>query len=327
MSEQIGRQGYLGLAIEATAGTPESTVDTFIPFTENSMRGHHEPLLDVSSRASRVQDYSSVTGKKWGEGSVTMYLDSLNSGYFFKLGMGGESRTQLNATPPVHDHLFTPTVSGNAATAATLWNYMGVDVEQYSFATIDQLELEVSNDGIATLNAGFFSKGPSSVSAPVLTTTSGTIYTWKDMSAKFGSTVNAALSASATKLTNFKMSLANNVELTYKTGSAQPDTAVYGSLEVKGEYTLYFENVTDRDAYYNLTKKSLVVTLTGAGIGVGYTEQLQIVFKKISLEDIDMETGLDDFYAIKCNFIAEWDKDQAGFVDITLRNQKASNYA
>ena len=327
MAEKIGRLGYLGLAIEASAGTPEVTVDTFLPFTENDLRGHHEPLADIASRTSRIKNYSSVAGKKWGEGSITVYLDSINAGYLFKLALGQEARTQLNSSPPVHDHLLTPTVSGNSVTAATLWHSKGVDCEQYSYAAVDVAEIEITNDGIATMKVSVMAKAPTSVTAPALTTTSGTLYTWKDMSAKFGTTVALAEAATATKLTNFKLTVANNLELNYKSGSNSPDTITYGSCEVKGSYTMFFENATDRDAYYNLTKRSMVVTLAGAGIGVGYTEQLKLVFKKLMIEDIDMETGLDDLFAITCNFVAEWDQDQAGFVDVTIRNQKSSDYA
>lgn len=326
MAEKIGRIGYLGLAVEATPGTPESAPDIFIPFTENSMRGHHEPLFDNASRSSRVKDYGSVAGKRWGEGSVTMYLDSINAGYLLKLAMGQEARTLKNTTPPVHDHLMYPTVSGNAATAATLWDFKGVDAEQYSFAAIDTCEIEIGTDGIATITGGFMSKAPATVSAPALTTTSGTLYTWKDMNARFGSTVNAARLASATKINDLKLTIANNLSLNYKSGSNQPDTITYGPVEVVGEFSLFFENVTDRDAYYNLTKRSMVVTLTGASLGSGFGEQIEIVLKKITLEDIDMETGLDDLFAIKCNFRAEWDQDQAGYAEVTVRNGKATDY-
>lgn len=326
MAEKIGRLGYLGLAIEASAGTPESTPDVFIPYVENSLRGHHEPLMDTSSRASRIKDYDSVSGKRWGEGSVQMYLDSLVAPYLLKLAFGQEARTQKSATPPVHDHLFYPTVSGNAATAATLWDNKGVDVEQYSYATIDTLELEVSNDGIATLTGNFMAKAPSTVSAPTLTVPSGTLFTWKDLTARFGNTVALAQAASATKLTNFRLAVNNNLELNYKTGSNQPDTITYGAVEVTGSYTIFFESATDRDRHYALTKQSMVVQMVGAGLGVGFTERLEIVLKKIVIEDVDYETGLDNLFALTVNFRAEVDNVQAGYVEATARNGKATDY-
>lgn len=328
MAEKSGRLGFLGLAIEATPGTPEATVDTFIPFNENTLRGHHEPIGDMSSHTSRVKDYGSVSGKRWGEGDVTMFLDSIVAGYFLKMAFGLEARTQLNASPPIHDHLFTPTVSGNTPSSATLWNNNGVDTEQYAYACADNIELEINNDGIATLKTGIKAKAPSTVSDPTITVPSGTLYTWKDMTAQFGSDIPTALAASATKLTNFKLSIANNLSLNYKSGSNQPATITYGPVEVTGSYTLFFESVTDRDAYYNLTKKSLIVTLVGAGLGTGgYTEQLLLKLKKLRIEETDMATGLDDLFAITVNFRAEWDQDQAGYVEATLRNAKATNYA
>lgn len=326
MAEEIGRLGLLALAIEAVSGTPEVTPDVYIPFTENTLRGHHEPLVDMASRQSRVQAFGSVAGKRWGEGSVTMYLDSINSGYLLKMAFGAEARTQKSASPPVHDHLFYPTVSGNTVTSATLWDNKGVDTEQYAYAAIDSAELEVSTDGIATIQGNFMSKAPSSVTNLSRATTSGYLFTWKDMSVRFGNTVALALAATPTKIVNFKMSVNNNLSLNYKSGSNQPDTITTGPVEVTGSFKLFFESVTDRDAYYNLTKRALVVQLAGAGLGVGYTELLQLVFKKITLEDIDMDTGLEDLFAIQCNFFAEWDQDQAGFVESTLRNQKATDY-
>ena len=293
MAEKIVRLGYLGLAIEATPGSAEATPDIFVPFIENSMRGHHEPLMDISARASRVKDYSSVEGKKWGEGSVSMYLDATNVGYLLKMALGTEARTQKNATPPVHDHLMTATISGNAVTSATLWDYKGFDVERYAYASVDTCEIEINTDGIATLNAGLMAKFPSVVTAPALTTVSGTIFTWKDMNAYFGDTVVAAEAASAVKLNSFRMAVANNLALNYKSGSSQPDTITTGAIEVTGSYTLFFENATDRDRYYNLTKKTVVINVDGASLGSGYSERLQFVLKKVMIENIAIDTGLE----------------------------------
>lgn len=328
MAEKIARLGFLGLAIEATAGTPESTPDIFVPYVENSLKGMHEPIQDIAARTSRVKTYGSVLGKKWGEGSVKMYLDSLNAGYLLKLALGQEARTQLQASPPVHDHLMVPTVSGNTVVAATLWNNQGVDTEQFSYSAIDTCEIEIDTEGIATINAGFMSKAPSTgVTAPTLTTTSGTLYTWKDMSVQFGATVNAARAASSTKVTKVKINVNNNLSLHYKSGSVSPDTVTCGPVEIDGELTLFFENTTDRDAFYNLTKRSMIVSMVGAGLGGGYTEKLDMVFKKITINETSMATDIDDYYALTINFFAEWDQDQAGYVDFIVRNAKATNYA
>lgn len=325
MAEKIGRLGYIGIAIEAAPGTPEVTPDIFIPFTENTMRGHHEPIFDTAARGSRVNDYGSVGGKRWGEGSITMYLDSLNSGYLIKMALGAESRTVKTAS--INDHLMTPTVSGNAIVAATLWDYKGFDVEQYSYAGVDVCEIEITNDGIATINASIMSKAPAVVTAPTLTTASGTLYTWKNANVYFGDIVQTLDQGTPTKITNFKCTISNNLELTYKTGSQSPDTIVTKQMEVTGSYTLYFENATDRDRYYNLTKKSMLIRLVGGGLGSGFTEQLDLLFNRITIQDIDIETGLNDLFAITATFRAEYNQDQPGYVQAMIRNGKVSDYS
>ncbi len=327
MAEKIVRLGYVGLAIEATPGSAEPTPDIFIPYIENSLQGHHEPLKDLSARASRVAQYGSVAGKKWGEGSLKMYLDSSNAGYLLKMAFGSESNTLQNTTPPVYDHLMYPTVSGNNVTSATLWDYRGFDVEQYTYMAADVTEIEVTTEGIATISTSMMGKAPTTVTAPALTTASGTLYTWKDMNVYFGTTTVAALAASPTKLTQFKATISNNVSLNYKSGSQGPDTVTTKQLEVTGSYALYFESATDRDNYMNLVKQSMVVRLTGANLGAGFGEKIDFVFRKVRIDSISRSTGLDDLFLITCTFAAEMDQAQAGFVEATVRNGKSSVYA
>jgi len=331
MALEIGRQGYLGLAVEATSGTPESTPSTFLPFTENSLQDKHEPLMDISSRASRVADFDAVTGKKWGEGDVGIYLDGTQSGYLFKLAFGNEASTLVPPSANVYDHLFYLTTSGNTPKSATLWNFRGdspsLSVRRHAFACVDQLELEVNNEDLATLTASFITGFPATATAPTLTTVSGTVFTWKDMTVQFGANFNAALSATATKLTSFSMQLANNVEAIYRSGNNEPDTFAMGEAQVTGEYSLFLESDAEIDAYRNLDKRCMVVTLTGAGLGNGLTERLRIVIHRMILEDHEPETDLDGFFAINQTFKAiQGSPLNPGYVDITLRNAKTSVY-
>src|SRR3990172_6549421 len=152
----IARLGGLGLAIETSAGTANTTASVYLPYSENSLRGHHEPIENISSRTSRIIDSDSVLGKRWAEGDVEILADVVNTGYLWKLALGNE----LLVTGTPNNHTFYPTVSGNTPLTATLINSRGsTDVEQYSFAAIDELNFEVS-DGLATLNASWQAQHP-----------------------------------------------------------------------------------------------------------------------------------------------------------------------
>lgn len=330
MALEIGRQGYLGLSIESTPGDAEAAVDTFIPFTDCTLEEKHEPLMDMSARASREANYDMVTGKKWGEGSVTMYLDATNIGYLLKLACGNEAKTSVNSGPPtVDDHLFYCTVSGNAPKTATLWLYRGsgVSVNQFTYSTVDSLEVSVGSDGLATATAHFITDNPTTVTAPSLTTTSGTLLSWQDMNVRFGDTPNAAASASAVEVSSFNFTLNNNAQAVFRSGSNTPSVIRLGELEVAGDYTLFLENDTYLDYYTGNTKKAMNVKLTGGGLGGGYSEHLELVFKRMALQDKSIDTGLSDYYAFTGNFTALHSVADPGFVDITLRNSKSTVYS
>lgn len=326
MSLQIGRLGTLGLAIESTPGTPVGSPTVFIPFTENKIKVMHKPIMDTAAHGSRVDQYGAVKGEQWGEGDVTMYLDSINAGYFAKLATGGEALTQDNANPAIYDHLMVPTVSGNTPLTATLWDYKGVDTQQFAYSVFDTIEVDFKNSGIATIKAKVISQLPTTVTLQNRTTTSGTLYTWANATVQLGATVPLAQIAAATKVTAFKFTYNNAAKANYKSGSNSPDTIDLGSLKATGEFTIFFENTTQRDNFKNLVGQTLLVTFNGASLGAGYTEQLLILFKKVILTSIDYESGLDAFFGLKCNFEAIYDQVQAGWVDITFRNGKTTAY-
>jgi hypothetical protein len=148
------------------------------------------------------------------------------------------------------------------------------------------------------------------------------------MTVKFGTDLNNALTQTAIKLTNFKFEIANNVETQYRSGSNSPDTITCGEFEVTGEYTLFFEDDVEQDAYRDLTKRCMVVDLTGANLGTGgYTERLRIVFHNIYIEENDMDTDLDGVWAVTQNFrVVGMPNKSVGGVDFTLRNLKATVY-
>lgn len=326
MSLLIGRQGYIGMAIESVAGTPESTPAVFLPTTENTIDDKHEKIMDISTRASRIKDHDSVKGKQWSEGDLAMYLDANNSGYLFKLALGNEVKTDVQASPNVDNHQFYVTASGNSPKTATVWNYRGTGpaIRQMNRVAVDSLEMEVTNDGLATLTTAFMGSESSEVSAPTLTTASGTVLTWGDATVKFGDTIAAAEGNTATKVTNFKFTLNNNLETIFRTGSRTLDEITMGEAEVLGEYTLFFEDDTEFNKYLNNTKQSMVVTLTGASLG-GVSEQVKLEFPRIILDDKEVDTGQADLFAITANFRAI--NDIAGQILVAnLQNTKATVY-
>lgn len=316
MAISIGRLGSLGLGIESTPGDAVAA-SVYLPYTENSLRGHHEPLEVISSKASRHMDKDSVVGKKWSEGDVAIDLDVVNSGYLWKLALGNE----LLVTGTPNNHTFYTTVSGNTPKTATLIYSRDTDVEQYVFSAIDELSMEVS-DGIATMSASFMGKFATTGAAQTPTTTSGTVFSFKDMNVKFGATLSEASGNDATAMNDLSLTIANNVEVIHRSGSADVSTIRTKGLRVSGSYTLFFDSETDKNAYYNLNKRAMEITFTGNA-----NEQLRVRIPRFRLSEGEVSTGLDDFYVVNAEFVAE-DVIDSGvrLIDVRLQNSKSTAY-
>lgn len=317
MSISIGRLGYLGLGLETVPGTPNTTPDIFLQYTDVSLRGHHEPIEVIASKASRLMDKNSVVGKKWSEGDVSIIADVVASGYLWKMALGEE----LYAAGTPSNHTFYTTTSGNTLKAATMIFGQDTAVEQYSYCTMDELSFEVS-DGLATLTASVMGQFPINSAAKTFTSTSGTYLSFKDMSVKFGSDLTAANSASATPINEFSLTIANNLEVIHRSGSAEVSSIRSKGVRVSGSYTLFFESETDRNAYYSLNKRAMQVSLTGNA-----NEAMRIRIPRFRLSEGEISTGLDDFFVINCEFVAEDHVDSGvRLIDVLLQNNKASTY-
>lgn len=316
MAITIGRLGYLGFGIETSPGDAVSP-DIYLQYTDISLRGHHEPIEYIGTKTSRIMDKGSVVGKKWGEGDVTIDLDNHASGYLFKCALGSENLA--TGTPNVHT--FYPTVSGNTPTTATLIQGRDTDNIQYTFAAIDELSMEVS-DGLGTLQASFMTDFPTETTAQTATSTSGTLFSFKDMAVQFGTNLTAADAASATPINELSMSIANNIEVIHRSGSSTVSTIRSKGLRVSGSYTVFFDSTTDRDAYYNLFKRAMVITFTG-----NTNESLEVRVPQFRLAESEISTGIDDFYVIKCDWVAE-DVVDSGvrLISVLLSNDKNDTY-
>jgi hypothetical protein len=322
MSVALARLGWMGIGIESTPGVPVSPTD-YIPYTANTLRGKHDPLADIAARGLREKDYSSVIGKQWGEGDVTVNLDPTLSGYFFKMALGSES-TVPNGGTGVYDHTFSVAESSVPASASIVFDKVAYR-EIYPYSVLESLELAVSN-GLATLKSTIKGQFPVTSVSGSNTTSSGTVFAFKDLQVQFGVNVASAQAAAPTKVTSFNLKVNNNVEQIFKSGSPQPDTIAVRDLAVSGEYGMMLESKAEVNNYYNLNKQCAIFTFTGRGIGGGLSELIRITLYNYRLQDVPIETGISNLFAIKSSLMAEYSKADGKMLDILCRNLKATTY-
>lgn len=318
MSRQIGRVGYLGLAIESSKGDPEASPTVYLNLTDApKINDKHEVLPDVSGHSSRIERVGSVKGKQWAEGSIPVNLDMVKAGYLFKLALGQEINDGAGL------HTFYPTVSGNAVTSATLFQNKGGNLfEYFPFAVCEQLTL-TAVDNLIQLQADIKSKIGVNESERTPTTTSGKALGFTNYTAKFGTNIADAENNSATPLNSFNLVIANNIELHHQSGSQAFTDATLKQVKVTGSFVKFFDDAEQRNNFVNLSKQAIVIDITVAGS----PETIKINLPKLVLDDYSPEADNDTIYMETGSFEAELDTSQMEhFLTIIMSNGKTTAY-
>lgn len=319
MALNIGREGWIGVGLESTYGSPVAITD-YVPFTSNTLRGMVEKAADQRAFGVRDKNIGSIINKKWSEGDIGLNVDTDDFGLFLYGALGTVNTATVSGS--VKDHTFTRNNS-NTPKSLTIVNDRTVDRQYYPGVAVKTLEISVS-DNFAEATASLIGKSPITTTSGSLTTASGNLLAFKDGFFGLGSSVAGAAAASNQKLSEFTVTIENNTQATHRHGNADPDTVDHGEFEVSAEGTLLFEGTTNRDTYYANAKQAAVFKLTGAGIGGGLSESLTLNFYQIRIDTWELETGLADFFAENFALVPEWDNANSKTIDVVLRNLRAS---
>jgi hypothetical protein len=309
MALSIGRKGFIGAGLETSYGAPVAIAD-YIPFVSNSLKPMYEKIENTAAYGVRDKVFNSVSGKKWTEGDIEINADPKFAGYFLIGALGTDTPT--NPAGSVYLHTITRNNS-NVPASLTVVNDRVTDRQYIPGAAVKTLELSVS-DGMATMKASMLGKAPITTTSGTLTTASGNLYSFKDAFFAFGSTVAAAGAATNLKPSDFSITIENNSVANFR----------HGEFQVTAETQIFFENVTDRDAYYLNSKKAAAFKLTGVPIGNSLSDYLLYNMYQTRVDSFELETGLANFYAEKIKLICEYDNANSKTLDVALQNNKAT---
>lgn len=317
MALNIGRKGFAGVGLQSAFQVPAAIAD-YAPFTNHTLHGKQEQMKIQHATGNRDMNFSSIAGKAFSEGDFEALLDPRFSGYFIVGAMGSVQTTSQGGG------VFLHTVTRNNSNTPqylTITNDRVIDRQNYYDVTVDELEIAVGTD-LATMKAKLSGNFPQTTTSGTNTTTSGNIFSFKNAQFAFGASVAAAQAATNLKPHDFKLTIKNNAEVVHRHGSANPASINIKGFDPAAEFNLYFENTTDRDAYYAQSKQAASLQFLGNNIGGGFQEFIKFNFYQTSIESFELETGLDNFYAEKVKLDAEYDNANSKTMDVTIQNTK-----
>jgi hypothetical protein len=318
MTLSIGRRGWTGIAIQSAFNVPAAPTD-YIPWETNTLAGMTEQMAITEAHGIRDSQFSSAPGKQSGVGELKDLLDTRYAGYFLAAVLGSTTPTLLTAGVTSHALAVNET---NQPLFLSIINNRVVDQEYYPNVAVSSVDLEVGVD-LATIDAKLIGFFPSTTTSGSFATTSGNIFSFKNATFGLGATPGAALS-NQIKTTSVKLSIDNKTEAVWAHGSAQPYAIPHKNLTVTADIELYFENTTDKLAFYNQSKQAAVLQFNGAGLAGGYTEQLTLNLYQITFKSFAIDTGLDNLQLEKVSISAEYSVSAGKTIDGTLINSNAN---
>lgn len=321
MALNIGRKGWAALGLQSAFQVPATLSNSdYVYFETNTVQGQQDQLEVDHATSLRDKIANTVAGKRWSEGDFGVYADPTYTGYLLVAALGTVQTVSLGSG--VSQHTITRNNS-NTPQYLTMITDRGADRQIIPDLSVDEFTLSVGTD-LAEASAKLVGNFPqTTTSGTVTTTTSGNVFSFANAQFAFGTTISGAQAATPLKPHDFTFTINNNAEAVFAHSTNGPRSINQKEFTAKAEFTLYFENTTDRDAYYNQSKQSASFELYGNGIGGGFTESLVLNMYKTSVQSFSVDTGLDDYFAEKVTLTCEFDPTTGRTVDAVLVNRKS----
>lgn len=329
MAKISGRQIEVGIGIEATAGTPVSATDYF-KWESFTMQSMSDKIMLNSARGIRNKASNSIISKKYGKGDVDFVPTVDIMPYALSLVLGSRSTAAHSGETTVYDHTYT-VQNDNASmkTATVLVKQGGVQTERYANVVANTMDLTIDKD-FAKCKLGLISTFPDTGSI-TSSYTQDTLFSRNQMTVKFGASLSAAVSATAVPLVNFSLNTNNNVQFedAFLSGSNTPVAGgfVAGPFEAKGSYTLQFADTTELAKYQANTLNAIIMTLTGASIGVvPSAEAIILKLGKVVLTKAPLEYTIDGVVHVKQEFEVQYDATDKEVTSVVTNTNAGTSY-
>lgn len=317
MTKFIGRRGSLGIAIEATRGTPVAPT-YWIPATSISFRDMTETQREEQGLGNIADSDSNYVTFRGGEGDVEAQLYDKGLGYILTSLLGAAPNT-TGSNPYTHTYTLSQT---NLAKSLTLaWQDPNQTII-FPMATVDSLEINVEPNGIVEYTVGFKSKSSRDWSTLTPDYTSvGSKFLHQHVQFKLADTVGGLAAATSQSLKNLELTLSRNTEFDRVTGTVEAEDIISQQLSVEGTVELNYEDNTYRNYMLNGSYKALELYLFRSS-----SSSLQIQMPRVDFSE--WETDFDNNEIVKQSINIKGNYDAANGLQIVstavLTNTKPS---
>ncbi len=318
MSEIIGKQIEVGLAVEETRGTPQSAAEKWYKNVTATIVERSEKAVDDSNRNRLEDSLGTRITRKWIEGDLEGIVHADAIGYLFYNVYGAVVSAVVSGS--VYDHTFSVQNGIQHPSLTIIAKDGGNSQDAFSNGMVGSLELVAAVDDYIRFTGSFMASSPT---ANVDTPSYDTEYDFvgKDVEVKFAATEGGLAGATATKVKAATVRWDQGLISDHVLGSYTPDDIYDAQHMLEVELTPNYEDDTFKDLYTGDTYRYMQITITGSqDIGGGNNPTITLICNRVQVMDWNREGGRDEIVTqpitVKC-FYNETDGETSSLV---LRN-------
>lgn len=317
MTKFVGRKGTLGVALEATRGTP--VVPAFwIPYVTMSFFDRVETAREDQGMGNIADSDSVYVTMRMGEGDVESQLYDQAIPYILSSLLGAVPVT-TGSNP--YTHTFTLSSSNQAKSLTLYW----ADPDRsyiFPLAVVDSFKMSVEPNGIVNYTIGFKSKGARNWATQTPSyTTMGSKFLHQHLGFKLASATAGLAAASAISLKSLELNINRNTVFDNVIGTSEPEDILSQAISVDGNISLNLEDDTYRNYMLSNTYRAMEIKLLASA-----SSSFTLQFPRVDFSEWEPDYTLNEIAKQSINFKANYDSTNAAAIisTATVVNTKTS---
>lgn len=315
----IGKQIELGLSVEGTRGSAESTTSKWVKNVNANIVAMAEKVIDDNSQGRVEDSQGQRTVQKWLEGSVEGVLHADSIGYLFNQLYGAVSTSTI-VSSSVYSHVFTVNNDINNDTLSVFIKDGDTKQVVYNGAMVNNLEISASNDDLVRFTADLIARDEATnTNTPSYDTEYDFIA--RDISVKFADTEGGLSSATAVDVKNLNITWNAGAIRDHVFGSRTPNNIYNSTFSIEGSFERNYDDDTYRDLWTGEDYKYMQIQIQGeADLGSGNNPSITILLNRVQLTNWDRSGTNDELVTETVDFKAFYNNDDSQQSKVTLQN-------
>jgi hypothetical protein len=318
MADFIGRQLEVGVGVEATRGTAETTASQWLKKISMTVVPRATKTNDESTRNVLADSLGTRLTQLWVEGDLNGNIHADPIGFFFYNIYGVESVSTVEAG--VYSHEFSEVTSVTKPSLTLFGKEAGVNQAVFSNCMVGSFEISAAPDQYVSFNSSFTGiESASNADTPSYNTEYD--FVGRDVTLKVATTEAGLVGATALPLKDVTISWDLGLIPDFVLGQYTPQDVFNSQTAIEGSFTINYTASTWETLFRTDAYRYFLIEITGTQtIGLVSNPKISILLNKVAITDRTREDSAGDLVTESVTFKAYYNDTDSQQSETTVVN-------